>query len=371
MSSSSEPACCAPTVAARRTRRAPRPAHRRLDPARRRRRARRRGHRGRARPRSPSAPAPPPAPQGYAVGWAEGRREAQAAEPRARRRAPRSARRRRAPRREAEHRAARRRARSRPPPSCASAVAELSATGSPSRPPTWPSRSPATLRRPRAARSPPTPAPTSYAGCSPCCPSRPAATVRLHPDRSPAAADRRRSPTAASPSSPTRPSRPATPSSRPTTTCVDLRIATAPRPAAGGAAMSTLDRRAPRERALRRRPSRCSSAGSPSCSACSCASPASPPPSATCSRCDGAARPVLAEVVASSRRRPDLPAARPRPPACAPATPSAHTGGPLRIRVGDALRGRVLDGLGRPLDGGPSLDAPAPGRRSSTPPPAR
>jgi flagellum-specific ATP synthase len=33
-----------------------------------------------------------------------------------------------------------------------------------------------------------------------------------------------------------------------------------------------------------------------------------------------------------------------------------HTGGPLKIRVGDALRGRVLDGLGRPVDGGPSLD---------------
>jgi flagellum-specific ATP synthase len=33
-----------------------------------------------------------------------------------------------------------------------------------------------------------------------------------------------------------------------------------------------------------------------------------------------------------------------------------HTGGPLRIRVGDALLGRVLDGLGRPVDGGPALD---------------
>jgi flagellum-specific ATP synthase len=32
-----------------------------------------------------------------------------------------------------------------------------------------------------------------------------------------------------------------------------------------------------------------------------------------------------------------------------------HTGGPLKIRVGDALRGRVLDGLGRPVDGGPDL----------------
>ncbi|MBO9523535.1 MAG: FliI/YscN family ATPase [Nocardioidaceae bacterium] len=33
-----------------------------------------------------------------------------------------------------------------------------------------------------------------------------------------------------------------------------------------------------------------------------------------------------------------------------------HTGGPLRVHVGDALRGRILDGLGRPVDGGPSLD---------------
>jgi len=33
-----------------------------------------------------------------------------------------------------------------------------------------------------------------------------------------------------------------------------------------------------------------------------------------------------------------------------------HTGGPLRIRVGNELLGRVLDGLGRPVDGGPALD---------------
>ncbi|MEV7431635.1 FliI/YscN family ATPase [Nocardioides sp. NPDC092400] len=32
-----------------------------------------------------------------------------------------------------------------------------------------------------------------------------------------------------------------------------------------------------------------------------------------------------------------------------------HTGGPLRIRVGEQLTGRVLDGLGRPVDGGPDL----------------
>jgi type III secretion protein N (ATPase) len=44
------------------------------------------------------------------------------------------------------------------------------------------------------------------------------------------------------------------------------------------------------------------------------------------------------------------------------------TGGPLRIRVGEALRGRVLDGLGRPIDGRPlppglepwPVDAPPP-----------
>ncbi len=32
------------------------------------------------------------------------------------------------------------------------------------------------------------------------------------------------------------------------------------------------------------------------------------------------------------------------------------TGGPLRIRVGRPLLGRVLDGLGRPVDGGPALE---------------
>jgi flagellum-specific ATP synthase len=33
------------------------------------------------------------------------------------------------------------------------------------------------------------------------------------------------------------------------------------------------------------------------------------------------------------------------------------TGGPLRVSVGEQLRGRILDGLGRPMDGGPSLDS--------------
>jgi flagellum-specific ATP synthase len=36
-------------------------------------------------------------------------------------------------------------------------------------------------------------------------------------------------------------------------------------------------------------------------------------------------------------------------------TPVTNTGGPLRIAVGPDLRGRILDGLGRPIDGGPPL----------------
>ncbi|MBG0818479.1 FliI/YscN family ATPase [Planomonospora sp. ID82291] len=36
-------------------------------------------------------------------------------------------------------------------------------------------------------------------------------------------------------------------------------------------------------------------------------------------------------------------------------SPVTATGDALRVPVGEALRGRVLDGLGRPLDGGPSL----------------
>jgi len=36
-------------------------------------------------------------------------------------------------------------------------------------------------------------------------------------------------------------------------------------------------------------------------------------------------------------------------------TPVESTGGPLRVAVGPDLRGRILDGLGRPMDGGPPL----------------
>ncbi|MCW2819777.1 MAG: FliI/YscN family ATPase [Marmoricola sp.] len=65
-------------------------------------------------------------------------------------------------------------------------------------------------------------------------------------------------------------------------------------------------------------------------------------------------QPVLAEVVASG----------PQGLVCLPlgstsgltvGSPVSSTGGPLRVAVGEELRGRVLDGLGRPIDGGPSL----------------
>ncbi|MGH3444635.1 MAG: EscN/YscN/HrcN family type III secretion system ATPase, partial [Nocardioidaceae bacterium] len=64
--------------------------------------------------------------------------------------------------------------------------------------------------------------------------------------------------------------------------------------------------------------------------------------------------PVAAKVVASS----------PAGTVCLPlgsthglrlGAPVHATGGPLRIPVGEQLRGRVLDGLGRPLDGGAPL----------------
>ena len=67
-------------------------------------------------------------------------------------------------------------------------------------------------------------------------------------------------------------------------------------------------------------------------------------------------QPVLAEVAASG----------PGGLVCLPMSATTglrvgaavrSTGGPLRIPVGPELRGRILDGLGRPIDGGPSLAA--------------
>jgi flagellum-specific ATP synthase len=67
------------------------------------------------------------------------------------------------------------------------------------------------------------------------------------------------------------------------------------------------------------------------------------------------ARPLLAEVVAVGRER----------LTCMPlgnlsgvhaGAPVRATGMPLQVPVGEALLGRVLDGLGRPVDGGPPLD---------------
>jgi flagellum-specific ATP synthase len=67
-----------------------------------------------------------------------------------------------------------------------------------------------------------------------------------------------------------------------------------------------------------------------------------------------ATRPLLAEVVAVGRDR----------LTCMPlgtlsgvhaGAPVRATGMPLQVPVGEALLGRVLDGLGRPVDGGPPL----------------
>jgi len=48
-------------------------------------------------------------------------------------------------------------------------------------------------------------------------------------------------------------------------------------------------------------------------------------------------------------------------------TPVVSTGGPLRVAVGTDLRGRILDGLGRPMDGGPPLKGDLIGIESAPP----
>ena len=48
--------------------------------------------------------------------------------------------------------------------------------------------------------------------------------------------------------------------------------------------------------------------------------------------------------------------------------PVVGTGGPLRVAVGPDLRGRVLDGLGRPIDGGPPLRGELVGIQATAPP---
>jgi flagellum-specific ATP synthase len=52
----------------------------------------------------------------------------------------------------------------------------------------------------------------------------------------------------------------------------------------------------------------------------------------------------------------------------APGTVVAPTGGPFRVAVGDALLGRVLDGLGRPIDGGPQIAGCRPRVVAGSPP---
>ena len=82
-----------------------------------------------------------------------------------------------------------------------------------------------------------------------------------------------------------------------------------------------------------------------------------------------AATPVLAEVGASSAEG----------LVCLPLGPTTgltagalvrHTGGPLKIHVGEELRGRVLDGLGRPHRRRTRRSTTCRSSASTTPPPA-
>ena len=69
-------------------------------------------------------------------------------------------------------------------------------------------------------------------------------------------------------------------------------------------------------------------------------------------------RGLLAEVVAVGRDRLTC-----MPLGTSPASagrPGRATGMPLQVPVGEALLGRVLDGLGRPVDGGPPLGSRSP-----------
>jgi flagellum-specific ATP synthase len=52
----------------------------------------------------------------------------------------------------------------------------------------------------------------------------------------------------------------------------------------------------------------------------------------------------------------------------APGNPVRASGGPFRVPVGDNLLGRVLDGLGRPIDGGPALHTARLRSTSAAPP---
>ena len=198
--------------------------------------------------------------------------------------------------------------------------------------------------------------------------SRPTAgpvTVRLHPDDHRTPGRRRdRRPTytyrrpAGHPAAPTRRCARATRSPRAASTTVDATLAARGGPGPGGARPddrhrlpSVLDRPArSAARPLVGRPGH--RRGRPA----GHRRRASTPGSATC--------------VQHRRAAPDAGARRGRPRstatgcACLPLGPLAgigagspvvSTGGPLRVPVGDGLRGRILDGLGRPMDGGPPL----------------
>ena len=203
-------------------------------------------------------------------------------------------------------------------------------------------RRPRRRRRTPGARGPARPTRSRRSGCTPTWPPSPA--VAELADRG---VDR---------ASPTRPSTAGDAVVETDDAAVDLRLVDRARPAAGGAADEHPDRRPPLARPLRRRPRRCASAGSPSLLGLHLTVTGVAAAVGDLLEVRGAAGPVPVEVVASEPRPAHLPAAgrHHRPARRRPRR--ARTGDALRIAVGEELRGRVLDGLGRPIDGGPSLD---------------
>ena len=308
---------------------------------------------------SPSAPAAPPVPQGFASGWAEGPGRAG---PRPRRgrpgRAARGARRRAAgAARQGRH--ARARWSPRPPTGAAETDAHLHAR-SPARRSTLALQIAEAVLGRELAGSPTDPAPTrcavrwsararrrarSSCGCTPRTSPRSTPTL-LATGRSPCVARRARSA-----------ARDAVVETEDGSVDADHRRR--PRPGPGGARpmSSSSPTDAAGDRAAGRRgPRRAGRLAE--LAACTCWCAGSTWRSGTWSR-----------STADHGRCPPRwsPAPPPAPSACRWAPPTAcgsapavrATGGPLRVGVGEELAGRVLDGLGRPIDGGPPLARPA------------
>ena len=130
------------------------------------------------------------------------------------------------------------------------------------------------------------------------------------------------------------------------------------------------DARPRARRARRRRPAGAPRHASATSSASSSRPPACRRRSASCATSTPAARrePIPAEVV-GFRDGATLLMPLGALEGIGPGSAVTATGGELRVEVGDELLGRVVDGLGRPIDGGPSLEeAVAAHRRPPTRP---